>query len=258
MSEALPADEAAAANGQFIRAVALKMDALAGRAAELLEPTGAFQRAAGPNAEAWALAAEDDRGLYVVWALSALSFIGESPAPPEDQPWPPEFAAAHVLVDLYVFGERFRRLRRRLIGWDTADLQGMAELVWIAMRIGAMSEAFRAEQYGFHSAIAEARELLAQRKSGSRNGGAAKAALADVWRIPGLALANELRAAKPSLSTETLADELRSELPKRKGDAGRPIQVPGSTAIRKQITAWERSGELPRSTLNPNKSPGEP
>ena len=251
-------DEAAAADGQFIRAVGLKMAALADRAAELLEPTGAIQRAAAPNVEAWAQAIDDDRGLYAALGLAALTFIGEAPVPPEDRPWPPEFAAAHVLVDLYVFGARFRRLRRRLIGRDSLDVQGMAELVWIAMRLGAMSEAFRAEQYRFHSAVAEARELVAQRERGSRRGGSTRTAIADRWRIPGLALANERRSARPSLSTEALADELRADLSARTGADGRTIQVPGSTAIRKQITAWERAGELPRSKRNPNNAPGEP
>jgi len=235
-------DAEAAAAGGFIPAVVGKMGALYDAACEALEPTGIYESVAADfearwstrgsqgSQDLWERMIEDERGSFLLIVSGALKYIGATPTPSSAGPWPIEFAAAHVLVDLFVLSTRVRDLRRELVGRDTVDLQGFAEVVWISLRLGAMGEAFRAERYGFASAIADAQRIIKHRKAAQQNGGARTKANADAWRLPALEAAQRMRAVNPTLTQLDVALKIELEAP----------GAPGVPRIISVVRDWER------------------
>jgi len=250
-------DAEAAAAGGFIPAVVGKMGALYGAAVDVMRPLGVFEGVATdfaarwpstggelPWQDVWAQMAADDRGSFLLVVQAALEFIASAETPPEDQPWPIEFSAAHVLVDLYVLSERVRGLRRKLVGRDTVDLHGFAEVVWIAMRLGAMSEAFRAEIHGYSGAVEQAKALIKKERDraergGQVQGGKAKAA-AEAWRKPFLAwLQQEIDAANAAraepMNLDAVVTHARQNWPAA-GFGGQ--KVPPEASTLRAAIAW--------------------
>ena len=186
---------------------------------------------------------DDDAGYWALTAHHAVEFVRSAPRPDERLPWPRELAAAQMLLDLYLFGQRVRSLRRTLIGRDTLDLYGIAELVWMALRLGAMSETFRLEQPSYEalcSSADQAEALLEARGRGARRGGEETARRADLrWRNQAFEIAVRLRAANKKTGDAKLGTLVWEQLGKNR---------PAEETVKKQIAAWVRSGKLPPSS----------
>lgn len=177
----LPADDAAAKAGDFIRALVLKIDAVVGHAVDVLANEGMYDDLAQGMLSAaiaggleqdqfpdfWDGVIDDPAGFYAIAAWGGIEFIGKAPSPPAGEPWPEPYAAAVIVVDVYLFAKRVRELRRGLRRGEV-NLQGFAELVWLGGQIGAVSDAFHPDTRAAAQNLAEARrQLLADRQSKS-------------------------------------------------------------------------------------------
>ena len=253
-----PADEAAKA-GRYIDAVVTRLGAMFNAGVERLQNDGAFvagvERLAAEGAfhsavlkpsAMFAAMVDDPSGLSAIAAACALDFIRSAPSPSLAEPWPSDFAAAHVLVDLYVFRSRYRTTRRRMIQ-GKVDLNDIAELVWVAMRIGALSEGFRAHRFGYEANLAKASELMRKEAERVAKSGGAMKAKALSWRELVLPSAQAARAKNPRISQDQLAQQILAMNP-------RPKSLPQIGRIKAVLSEWEKVGGdkgLVRGVNNP-------
>lgn len=273
LSESSSAYEAASA-GQFALAIRLILDEMQGGAIEVLGETPEYQQM---WRDLYLTAAADSPGLdpmaFVDWMLerdwdglalsakAALDYVQARPWPGAGEEWPRELVAAWVLLDVFAMASKARGLRRKLVGRDTLDLVGVAELVWIALRIGALSEAmtpgFRPSAGAFGS-LGESADAAAQaleaRETGLKNAKEKVIAKADLWRIPALDIARDRRAANRAVGDERLAEVVLPVL------AARPDvkRVPALATMRKQIRNWVQTGNLDPSIKRPPAKGGKP
>lgn len=257
------ADEEAARAGDFIGAVTLKLDAMAEGAVETLASVGAFdvffrnlggwavKNSRVPPSELFDELIDGREGFYAVAARGALDFADGKDVPSSDQPWPLEWVAAHILLDVYMFGNRVSALRRRLVIDKALDLVGTAELIWIAMRVGAMSEAFRPGPRDMAARLAEADRLLEAQRVARHDGTATQKSKAAAWQAKALPVAQRARREDPWIPQERVITAIRAGVTK---EFNAPLERPGGEApkvvkvkipasdsrIRSVISNWEK------------------
>lgn len=179
----------------------------------------------------------------VTWAaMVGLHFL-ETSDPPEE-PWPAPYFAAFQLIYIWQFWKAARRARRRMIQGAGVAFD-CAELVWLGMHIGSLSEGARPEYFELLKELQPLRDLARARVKGGRIRGAKRTADADLWRVPTLARAIAMRSKKPWLGQKALVKRIEADDPENAD--GRP----DFERVTQQIAAWEKSGDLERSTRNP-------
>ena len=161
----------------------------------------------------------------------------------EREPPSPEQAAALFIIYLWYFTERGIAFVANLKK-ERLNLEDVGELVWIGADLGAVSEWFLSEFYGWFDDPGETPDWVL---TGARNGGKKAAEKADRWRIPALEKASRLRAKNPKIGQGALAEKLAEELPDLEG------RLPRRDGLIRQIREWERTGHLPVSAVHPSR-----
>ncbi|WP_374578531.1 hypothetical protein [Phenylobacterium sp.] len=191
----------------------------------------------------------------VTAAGAALQYARSRPSPKEGEPWPAELVAAQLLMDVYLFASRVRSQRRTLVGRNIVDAVDISELIWIGMRIGALSEALRP---GFRpdlgATMDAARKALEARQVGQAKGAKRTKEKAEAWRKLALEIARRRRDQNPKKGDSPLAREVWEEL--RGGDS--PLEkVPAEATVARLIRSWVADGSLSASLARPAPKGGK-
>jgi hypothetical protein len=243
----LSVDEAAAARGDWIAAWFAKLDAIQAAAMDAVIDAGIFDTLTevlsaefGEVSDGVAWEVFNELPLKVT-SLLCSRYLARNPPPPLSEPQPFAASAAHMMVLIEEYQHAGELLVRRADA-GTLDANDIMHLSWLAAGIGAVSEAFRANIYGFDRHHETANRV----RSGGRKGGEARKAAADVWRKPLIEWTAEQRARQPHLGQKYLAKRALDEL--------KPAGVPLPDDLDQVVSAIrsaERAGALPRSSKNP-------
>ena len=186
----------------------------------------------------------------VTGAAAAVKYVEARRWPRPGEPWPVELVAAQLLIDIYRFAARVRALRREIVGHDTLDVGGLAELVWLGLGIGALSEALRPgfrpidAAEGLAASVADAEALLAKQQSARELGTETTKRKAAAWNAEALKIAQQCRASDPSAALEAVRNAVRANFPASLtviGGRGVPVRVelPGDERLYKAMRGWE-------------------
>ncbi len=202
----------------------------------------------GPVTANFADALLEDPAFESAVVASAGAIVVES-APAPEEPWPVVYFAALQVLYLWTFWRRARLVRRGMVQ-GRLDLQELGELVWIATRIGALSEGFRpaySEALGLASEVTEARARNESAKVARGQGGETTKAKRAAWEATALAIAQAARADDPSLDRTGVRDVIRAKFTTpalAKGSKGQVIKVPlpkSDATLYGAISMWEKT-----------------
>jgi len=179
-------------------------------------------------------------------ASAGAIFVESAPAP--EEPWPVVYFAALQVLYLWTFWRRARLVRRGMVQ-GRLDLQGLGELVWIATRIGALSEGFRpaySEALALASEVTEARVRNNSAEVARKLGAETTKAKRKAWEERALAIAQAARAEDPGLNRTGVRDVIRAKFTTpalAEGAKGQVIKVslPASdSTLYDAISRWEK------------------
>jgi hypothetical protein len=127
------------------------------------------------------------------------------------------------------------------------DTRDSALIFWaasIGQLFAALTQAVPGGHFEHYAELFYRNEVRQQTlRSGAKMTNKSKIESADKWRVPALTLAKKERQKKPSASQTTLAEKIELNV----------CDVPSREAIIAQLRKWEKGGQLPRSTRNPNR-----